>query len=105
MGISSNSISICKWFLEQVVKKKIEEILSGTFGKNQIQFHKIPYYNELRRAHTPIIKISAPISPAIYDKYLTYMKESTASSPSWRHFGMYKATVTSLEDPDATDNQ
>ena len=33
------------------------------------------------------------------------MKESTASNPSGRHVGMYKATVTSLEDPDATDNQ
>ena len=33
------------------------------------------------------------------------MKESTASSPSGRHVGMYKATVTSLEDADTTKNQ
>ena len=33
------------------------------------------------------------------------MKESTASSPSGRHVGMYKATMTSLEDADTTDNQ
>ena len=33
------------------------------------------------------------------------MKESTVLSPSGRHIGMCKATVTSLEYPDATNNQ
>ena len=33
------------------------------------------------------------------------MKENTVFSPSGRHVGIYKATVTSLEDPDATKNQ
>ena len=87
------------------MNKNIEEILSGTFDKSQIQSHEIPYYNELRHAHTPINKISAPFSPVNCDKYLTDMKESTALSPSGRHVGMYKATMTSIEDPDATNNQ
>ena len=89
----------------QAVNKNIEEILSGRFDKNQIQSHKIPYYNELRHTYTPINKIGAPISPANCDKYWTNMKESTASSPTGRHVCMYKATVTSLEDPYATNNQ
>ena len=50
-------------------------------------------------------KRSVNISPANYDKYWTNIKESTASSPSGRHIGMYKATVTSLEDADTTKNQ
>ena len=90
---------------EQVMKRNIEAILSGTFDKNQIHSHEIPYYNELCHAHTPIEKIGEPISSANYDKYWTNMKESAASSPSGRHTGMYKATATSLEDVDATENQ
>ena len=83
----------------------MEEILSGTFDKNQIQIHKIPFYNELCCTHPLINKIGAPISIAAYYKYWTNMKENTVFSPSGRHVGIYKATVTSLEDPDATKNQ
>ena len=90
---------------EQGVNRNIEEKLSGTFDKNQIQSHEIPYCNELRHTHTLTNKIGAPISPANDDKYWTNIKESTASSSSGRHIGMYKATVTSLEDTDATNNQ
>ena len=81
---------------DQVVNRNIEAILSGTFNKNQIQSHEIPYYNELCRTHTPIEKIGEPISPANYDKYWTNMKESTASSPSGRYVGMYKKQLQAL---------
>ena len=49
---------------EQVLNRNMEEILSGTFDKNQIQLHKIPCCNELCRAQTQMDKTSAPISPA-----------------------------------------
>ena len=77
----------------------MEEILSGTFDKNQIQIHKIPFYNELCRTHAPLDKIGTPISPANVDNYWINMNESTALSPSGRHVVMYKATVTKSRKP------
>ena len=80
--------------LEQVVDRNMEEILSGTFGKNQTWPHKIPFCNELCRIHTPIDQIGAPMLPENFEKYWTKMKESIALRLSGRHVGVYKTTVT-----------